>query len=104
MEMITEIVELHIKPDSNRAFEKAIADNAGLFERTNGCKGMRLRRSVETPTHYRMFVLWNHIDDHLVGFKNSAELQEWRKAIGPFFASPPEIEHFETVDGGFGEA
>ncbi len=100
--MVIEIVELNIKPGQEGAFEAGVAEAAKLFERTKGCLAMVLRRSVEQPNHYRLFVKWRHIDDHLVGFKNSPEIEEWRKLVGPFFASPPAIEHFEDAVPGFG--
>ena len=100
--MVTEIVELNIKPGDEAAFEKSVAQAAGLFKKTKGCLALCLRRSVEQPTRYRLFVRWRHIDDHLVGFKNSPEIDEWRRLVGPFFASVPAIEHFEEVFEGFG--
>jgi hypothetical protein len=33
----------------------------------------------------------------MVDFRESADFQEWRALAGPHFASPPEVEHTNTV-------
>jgi hypothetical protein len=34
-----------------------------------------------------------------VGFRGSPAFAQWRALIGPFFDSPPVVEHFESVAG-----
>jgi len=34
---------------------------------------------------------------HTVGFRNSPAFAEWRAYIGPYFESPPVVEHFRAV-------
>ena len=34
---------------------------------------------------------------HTVGFRQSAAFTQWREVIGPFFQSPPNVEHFDDV-------
>ena len=99
--MVLEVVEISVKPGSEEAFEKGVAQAEALFRRAKGCEAMKLRRSVESPSNYRLFVSWQHIDDHLVGFKNSPDIEEWRRLVGLFFASPPRIEHFVSAGEGF---
>ena len=44
-----------------------------------------------------LFVEWPTIAHHMEGFRNSALFTQWRALLGPFFASPPAVEHFELV-------
>ncbi|MEO8299829.1 MAG: antibiotic biosynthesis monooxygenase, partial [Burkholderiales bacterium] len=37
------------------------------------------------------------VDDHLVGFRQSPAFAEWRAIVGPYFAQPPLMEHFDLV-------
>jgi hypothetical protein len=32
-----------------------------------------------------------------VDFRGSAAFADWRAIVGPFFAQPPLVEHFELV-------
>ena len=59
--------------------------------------GLELRRSIEKPSRYRLFIAWDTVDDHNVGFRGSPDFQEWRKLVGHCFASPPEVEHVQQV-------
>lgn len=98
--MIREIAQIEIKPGLESEFEGAVAKAAPLFKRARGCHGMALERSLERPSRYRLFVLWETLERHTVDFRGSADFQEWRKLVGHCFASPPEVEHTtETVKG-----
>lgn len=99
--MVWEIAEIDVKPGEEAAFEAAAAQAVPLFQRSHGCRGMQIQRSIEIPSRYRLVVEWDHIDDHLVGFRNAPEFQEWRRLVGPHFAEPPRVEHTEKLDLGF---
>ncbi|MBC7617999.1 MAG: antibiotic biosynthesis monooxygenase, partial [Candidatus Saccharibacteria bacterium] len=42
-------------------------------------------------------IFWGTLEDHTVGFRQSALFTEWRGLVGPFFAAPPVVEHFSLV-------
>jgi heme-degrading monooxygenase HmoA len=95
--MIHEIAEIDITPGSEEAFEKAVAAAAPFFREARGCLGLKLHRSVEFPSRYRLIVAWETVEDHTVGFRESAGFQQWRALAGPHFATPPRVEHVEVV-------
>lgn len=99
--MITEIAFITIDPARADAFEAAVASAASAFRAAEGCHGMTLERVVEDPTQYRLRVLWESVDHHMVTFRNSDGFQTWRGLAGPFFAAPPRIEHWETAASPF---
>jgi quinol monooxygenase YgiN len=99
--MITEIAQIEVKPGLEAEFEAAVKKATPIFKRSKGCHGMELRRSVEKPSRYRLFVSWETVEDHTVGFRNSPEFQRWRGLVGHCFASPPEVEHVHQVVHGF---
>lgn len=99
--MIFEIAELDVKAGEEAAFEAAAAKAVPLFQRAKGCLGMELQRSIETPSKYRLVVRWNTLEDHMVHFRGSEDFQEWRKLVGPHFASPPAVQHTSAVFTGF---
>ncbi len=99
--MILEIAQIDVKPGAEAEFEAAVAKAAPLFKRAKGCTGMVLQHSHEKPQRYRLFVQWATLENHTVDFRESADFQEWRKLVGPFFATPPEVEHVKEVLKGF---
>jgi quinol monooxygenase YgiN len=74
----------------------------GAFKASKGCHGMELQRSHETPSRYLLFVRWDSVEAHMVGFRESPEFQIWRKAVSHCFEAPPTVEHVAPVVHGFG--
>lgn len=99
--MITEIAYITIDPTKADAFEAAVASAASAFRAADGCHGMALERVVEDPAQYRLRVLWETVEHHMVTFRNSEGFQTWRGLAGPFFAEPPRVEHWETAASHF---
>jgi hypothetical protein len=42
-------------------------------------------------------VKWETLENHTVDFRGSENFAEWRALVGPYFASPPEVEHTNKV-------
>jgi len=99
--MYWEIAQIEVKAGEEPAFEAAVAKAVPLFKGSRGCKSMRLHRSVEHPSRYRLVVDWETVEDHTVHFRGSENFQEWRRLVGPHFASPPVVEHTHVVVVGF---
>ena len=99
--MIFEIAEIEVKAGEEGAFEAAVARAVPLFQRSKGCHGLELQRSIEEPSKYRLVVKWETVEDHMVHFRASDEFQEWRKLVGPHFASAPAVGHTCTALAGF---
>jgi quinol monooxygenase YgiN len=95
--MIHEIAYIEIAPEHAAAFEAAVAEAALYFRAAQGCRSFRLERIIEQPSHYRLVVGWDRVEDHMVTFRNSDGFQRWRELAGPYFATPPRVEHVETV-------
>lgn len=95
--MITEIAQIEVKPGSEKEFEAAVAKARAAFGRSKGFRGFELHRSIEKPQRYRLLAKWDTVEAHTVEFRGSANFTEWRSLVGSFFASPPEVEHTETV-------
>ncbi len=99
--MITEIALLTVKSGMEAEFEAAAAQAAPLFQRAKGCLSMEIRRSIEIPGRYRLFLGWETLENHTVDFRNSADFQAWRGLVSHCFDAPPDVEHVSTVFKGF---
>jgi heme-degrading monooxygenase HmoA len=99
--MILEIAQIDVKPGTETEFEAGVQKAVPLFKRQKGCKSLTLQRSIEKPSRFRLFIYWDTVENHTVDFRGSADFQEWRKLVGHFFATPPEVEHVREVAKGF---
>src|SRR5712664_1430800 len=95
--MITEIAQIDVKPGTEKDFEAAVAKARPLFLRAKGGKGFELHKSIEKPSRYRLLAKWDTLENHTVDFRGSEDFTAWRGLVGQYFASPPEVEHTETV-------
>lgn len=99
--MILEIAQIEVKPGMEAEFEANVKKAVPIFQRSNGCKAMSLRRSHETPQLYMLFVTWDAIENHTKEFFGSDNWKEWRGLVGHCFAKPPNVGHVNEVLKGF---
>ncbi len=96
--MIYEIADIRIKPGQQAEFEKAIQTGVNtVIANAQGFLGFSIQHSIESPERYLLRIRWNALEDHTVGFRQSDAFAQWRSIVGPFFAEPPQVEHFEVV-------
>jgi heme-degrading monooxygenase HmoA len=62
-----------------------------------GFVSLRILRGIESPSRYLLLVEWETLEDHTVGFRESAEYQEWRALLHHFYDPFPTVEHFTSI-------
>lgn len=96
--MILEIADIRITPGKGAEFEPAVRNGAEtVIAQAKGFRGFKLNRGVESPDRYVLMVYWETLEDHTVGFRQGPLFAQWRALVGPFFAAPPSVEHFELA-------
>ena len=96
--MILELADLSIHPGQNAAFEEAVQHGLKtVISLANGYEGFKLNHCIENPQRYVLQIFWTTLEDHTVGFRSSPAFPAWRAIVGPFFANPPVVEHFDLV-------
>ena len=93
--MILELADIRIYPGSQQEFELAI--QRGMTDVIRHAKGFisyQVRHSIESPERYVLMIEWETLENHTVDFRGSPAFQEWRAIVGPYFISPPAVEHF----------
>jgi len=96
--MILELADIRIHPGQNAAFDEAI--QLGLrdvISKAKGFQGFKVNKGIETPERYILQIFWDTLENHTVDFRQSDAFTQWRAIVGPFFASPPVVEHFDLV-------
>lgn len=96
--MILEIADIRIHPGQQAAFDEAIQRGlATVISRAKGFQGFKVNKGVESPERYILQIFWDTLEDHTVAFRGGPLFAEWRAIVGPFFAGPPTVEHFELL-------
>ena len=79
-------------------FTAAYRGARSLVASADGCRSVRMTGGVETPTRFVLLVEWESVEAHEQNFRQTDRFPQWRAAIGPYFAGPPQVEHFVDVD------
>ncbi|MDC8774540.1 antibiotic biosynthesis monooxygenase family protein [Roseateles albus] len=96
--MILEIAEIQIPPGQQAAFEAAIAHGIKtVIAQAQGFMSARVQHGLESPERYILQIEWASLEDHTVHFRGGPLFPAWRAIVGPFFAQPPRVEHFERI-------
>jgi quinol monooxygenase YgiN len=85
-----------LKPGTAGEFAAAFAKARKFIEAAKGCRKAEMRQGIENPDSFILLVLWDEVDDHMKGFRESPAFAEWRALLSPYFASPPAMEHYEA--------
>lgn len=96
--MILELADIRIHAGQQAAFADAIQRGLTTVAcKSKGFQGFTVNRGIESPERFILQIFWDTLEDHTVGFRESPLFAEWRAIVGPFFAVPPVVEHFELV-------
>ncbi len=94
--MILESALLDVKPGEEAVFEAAMREARPLIAATPGFRSIVVRRCLETPNRYLLLVEWEKLEDHTVGFRQSARYEKWRAMLHHFYDPFPQVEHFSA--------
>lgn len=100
--MILEVAILDIREGQCSAFEAAFKQALPIISSMQGFISYELQHCIETANRYIFLVRWQSLEDHTVGFRQSAEYQEWKRLLHHFYDPFPTVEHYTLVDKGGG--
>jgi heme-degrading monooxygenase HmoA len=92
--MILETAVLNVRSGQDADFETAMRVARPLIAASPGFVSIDLRRCIETPNRYLLMVLWQRLEDHTVGFRQSDRYARWRDLLHHFYEPFPSVEHF----------
>jgi heme-degrading monooxygenase HmoA len=95
--MILEVAILDVKPTMTKEFEAAFEVAEGIIMTMAGYISHELQHCLEKDSRYILLVRWQTLEDHTIGFRQSAEYQEWRALLHHFYDPFPVVEHYELV-------
>jgi heme-degrading monooxygenase HmoA len=95
--MVLEVALIDVVPGQEAEFSAAYAKARETLASTEGCRSVRMTRGIESASRFVMLVEWDSVEAHLENFRATERFTVWRSLIGPYFATPPLVEHFTDV-------
>ena len=96
--MILEHADITIPVGKNAEFEDAIQRGiATVISKAKGFRDAKVHRGIESSERYVLTIHWDTLENHTVDFREGPLFPQWRAIVGPFFAKPPVVEHFELA-------
>ncbi len=93
--MILEQALLEVIAGRESDYEAALVDALPIIRAAEGCISAEVTRCVEEPNTYLLLVQWETLEDHTVGFRESAGFAQWRALLWEFYDPKPVVRHFE---------
>jgi heme-degrading monooxygenase HmoA len=93
--MILEVATLNVRDGAHDAFEAAFREASSIIASIPGYLSHELRRCLEIRGRYLLLVHWRRLEDHTVGFRESAEYEQWRALLHHFYDPFPTVEHYD---------
>jgi heme-degrading monooxygenase HmoA len=98
--MILEMARLNVKPGMAEQFEAAFKQAQAIISSMPGYISHELQRCVEVEREYLLLVRWVSVEAHEVGFRGSAQYQEWKRLLHHFYDPFPTVLHYERIESG----
>ncbi|MBR7801804.1 antibiotic biosynthesis monooxygenase family protein [Undibacterium fentianense] len=96
--MILELADIRIQAGRQVEFDVAIQHGLNsVIAHAKGFCGYKVNKGIESPDRYLLMIFWENLENHTVDFRESPAFAAWRAIVGPFFASPPTVEHFDLL-------
>jgi|SRR6478735_368366 len=95
--MITELAILYVKDGQQHLFESDFEKAGQFISSIKGYAGHSLQKCLEQHNKYILLVNWEKIEDHTIGFRQSAVYQQWKELLHHYYDPFPVVEHYEMV-------
>lgn len=96
--MVIELAQFTAKSGQAEALCAGLTSALGVFQRAEGCLGIRLLRGIEDREMFIYEIEWATLDAHTVGLRNSALFGEYRGHIAGLFEEPVVVRHYQPSE------
>jgi quinol monooxygenase YgiN len=95
--MVTEIARYRAQPGKADDLANGLLAALDVFKRADGCRSIRLCRSVEDDQLFMYEIEWISVEYHVEIFRKGPLFTEYRNHINGLFIEPVDMMHFETI-------
>jgi heme-degrading monooxygenase HmoA len=96
--VVLEVALIDVQDGTAEQFASAYRIAREILVSTPGMRSARMTHGIERPTRFVLLGEWESVEAHEVNFRQTDRFGRWRALIGPYFAAPPLVEHYEDVD------
>ena len=95
--MVLELAILDVIPAREAEFEQAFGEAKAIIASMPGFISLELQKCIEQQNRYVLLVRWATLEDHTIGFRQSAEYQRWKALLHHFYDPFPKVEHYTGI-------
>ena len=95
--MILEVAVLNVRAGQEAEFEIAFREASTIISSMKGHLSHELQRCLEYAQRYLLLVNWQTLDDHTIGFRQSAAYLKWKALLHHFYDPFPTVEHYRRI-------
>lgn len=95
--MIQEIAMLDVKEEKLEAFEGDFMKASKYISSIEGYIKHSLSKCLESENRYFLYVEWETLENHVVGFRESKEYLAWKRILHHYYEPFPVVEHYKLV-------
>ena len=92
--MVLEVAILQVRQGETAAFREVFARAESIITGMPGYLSHEMLACVEERNRHVLLVRWERLEDHTVGFRGSAQYQEWKSLLHHFYDPFPTVEHY----------
>ena len=96
--MVPEILRYKIPAVQAAAFERDYALAGEALKQSAHCLGFELLRSDKDPELYLLTILWDSVEGHLQGFRQSEQFRAFLPLVRAYLPNLLEMEHYVATD------
>jgi len=96
--MVLEAAVLYVLPGKEENFEADFKIAGQYVSSIPGYIKHSLQKCLEQNGKYLLLVEWEKLEDHTVGFRQSAVYEPWKKLLHHYYHPFPVVEHYEAVN------
>lgn len=92
-----EIIRYDISSIERDNFEKAYAEAGKHLQASKYCLGYEIIHGNDEPNNYIVIINWTSKEEHLQGFRKSAEFMPFFNLVKPFYNNIKEMKHYDLT-------
>lgn len=92
-----ELIRYTIPENQWTAFENAYAQAGKLLSKSKYCLYYTINKGSEEPNHYVVIIHWTSEEDHLNGFRKSADFAPFLALVRPYYNQIQEMKHYTEI-------
>jgi heme-degrading monooxygenase HmoA len=93
--MIHEFALFSIRAGQEAEFEQSMLKAREVVAAAAGFVSIEWWRGIERPSVYAIHMVWESVEDHMSGFRDSPAFEDWKALTRPYFDGDASMEHFE---------